>query len=198
MTKGAELLIAGLDLETTGLDQTEGHRIIEVALVIYELGTGKERGRIEQRINPMRGIDPKAQAVHGICAEDLIGKPQWETVGHGVSNLISRCQYVVAHNGIGFDAPFLWGEFERIGVALPSVPIIDTMIQGRWATPDGAVPNLEALCFACNVEYDRNKAHGATYDVSVMMACFFKQYERGFFTLPSSPYVYKPAAKAAH
>ena len=78
------------------------------------------------------------------------------------------------------------------------IPIIDTMIQGRWATPDGAVPNLEALCFACNVEYDRNKAHGATYDVSVMMACFFKQYERGFFTLPSSPYVYKPAAKAAH
>ncbi|CAD6562658.1 hypothetical protein ACFQ3P_38590 [Paraburkholderia sabiae] len=37
-------LIAGTDIGTTGLDWTEGHRIIEVAAVIYDLTL--HRGRI--------------------------------------------------------------------------------------------------------------------------------------------------------
>jgi DNA polymerase-3 subunit epsilon len=183
-------LVAGLDLETTGLSQPEGHRIVEVAAVIYELNSGRELGRFETQLNPERGIDPKAQAVHGISYESLAGKPTWLTIAPKLSALLSRCSVMVAHNGLGFDAPFLWGEFLRVGVPLPELRLVDTMLEARWATPDGAIPNLAALCFACGVEYDKAKAHRAAYDVEVMMASFFSQRDRGFFTVPAEPYRY--------
>jgi len=184
----AEPLLAALDLETTGLSQTDGHRIVEVAVVIYGLESQREFGRFETQLNPERGIDPKAQAVHGIGYDELIGKPLWGSIAPKLSALLSRCQYVLAHNGEGFDAPFLWGEFLRAGVSLPSVRLIDSMLLGRWATPDGAVPNLGALCFACDVPYDKALAHRAAYDVECMAACFFMQHKHGFFPLPTEPY----------
>jgi len=185
-----EALIAGLDIETTGLDQAAGHRIIEVAVIIYGATSHTERARYSTRLNPERGIDPKAQAVHGITYEELVGKPTWPAIAPKLSLLLSKCHYVVAHNGLGFDLPFVWGEFLRAGVSLPEIRLTDTMLQGRWATPDGAIPNLAALCFACGVDYDKSKAHAATYDVEVMMACFFKQLPRGFFSLGSEPFRY--------
>lgn len=185
-------LIAGLDIETTGLKQPDGHRIIELALVVYDLDTKAEKGRYETRINPMRGIDPSAQAVHKISIDDLADAPLWEKVATKISALISKCEFIVAHNGIGFDLPFVWGEFLRVGVEMPRVKVVDTMLQARWATPDGAVPNLGALCFASDVHYDKALAHGATYDVSVMMECFFKHLSGGYFTLPPETYEFTP------
>jgi DNA polymerase-3 subunit epsilon len=183
-------VVCGLDIETTGLSQPEGHRIIEVAAIVYDLATEKEAGRYAVRINPERGIDAGAQAVHGIAYEDLIGCPTWETVAPKLSKLMSACDYVVAHNGIGFDMPFIYGEFIRAGVALPEVAVVDTMLQGRWATADGAVPNLGLLAYASDVAYDKTKAHAAIYDVEVMMSCFFKHWKSDFFKLEGSVYKY--------
>lgn len=183
-------LIAGFDIETTGLEQPEGHRIIEVAAMFYDLDARRHVGNYTTRINPQRGIDPKAQEVHGITYEELIGQPLWEEVAPKLVSLLSKCRYVVAHNGEGFDLPFVYGELIRAGQPLPELGVVDTMLQGRWATPDGAVPNLESLCWACNVPYDRALAHAALYDVQVMMACFFSQFDRGFFKLPTVPFKY--------
>ena len=68
------------------------------------------------------------------------------------------------------------------------------MVQARWATADGMQPSLKALCFACGVKYDEGKAHGALYDVEVMLESFFGQYRRGFFQLPTVAYQFKPQA----
>lgn len=190
-------LIGGLDIETTGLSQVDGHRMVEIALVIYDLDTQAQIGKYETRLNPERGIDPKAEAVHGISYDSLITSPRWEAVAPKLAILISKCRYIVAHNGIGFDMPFIYGEFVRVGEMLPSVRVVDTMLQARWATPDGAVPNLGALCFASGVEYDKSKAHGASYDTECMMACFFKHLPTGFFTMPTEPFQYVPMAKKA-
>lgn len=189
------ILVAGLDIETTGIMQPDGHRIIEICICIHELDTGKFRGKFESRVNPERGIDPDAQAVHGISLDDVITAPTWDKVAPHVAKVLGACQYVVAHNGEGFDAPFVWGELARAGVSLPNVALIDTMLQARWATPDGAVPSLKALCFACGVHYDTAQAHAASYDVNVMMECFFQQYPRGFFQLPTAAYQFTPMAK---
>lgn len=183
--------MAGLDLETTGLDQTDGHRIIEIAISLFDLNTQEKLGSFLTQINPQRSIDPSAQEVHGISFESLIEKPLWSAVAPKVATLLNRCHYVVAHNGLGFDMPFLYGELIRSGQAQPKVGLIDTMLQARWATADGALPNLGALCFACGVQYDKSKAHSALYDVQVMMDCFFSQYKRGFFSLPTTQYEYE-------
>ena len=170
------------DTETTGLKQEEGHRLIEVALQLRD-DAGKVLGSYVTRINPQRGIDPKAQEVHGISFEDLIGEPLWEDVAPKLSLLLSKCDYVVAHNGEGFDLPFVVRELIRVGVSVPPIRSIDTMLGGRWATPDGSVPNLGALAWACDVPYDKSKAHAALYDVEVMADCFYKA--RAYFAIPS-------------
>jgi len=185
------IIVGGLDIETTGLEQAAGHRIIEVALTLHDLKTRKLIGSYTSRVNPQRSIDPKAQEIHGISFESLAEEPLWEPVAHKLRSLMGHCKYIVAHNGEGFDLPFIYGEFLRVGVPLPSVGLIDTMLQGRWATADGAVPNLKALCFAAGVKYDGALAHAALYDVEVMMECFFPQLDTGFFKLPLAPYVFK-------
>jgi DNA polymerase-3 subunit epsilon len=185
-------IVGGFDIESTGLDQTKGHRIIEAALKLYDLDTRDPIGKFVQRINPERAIDPDAQAVHGIKFEDLISCPTWDVIGPKLGLLMSKCDYMVVHNGEGFDIPFVFRELMRIGAPTPKVRLIDTMLQGRWATPDGAVPNLGALCFACGVPYDPEAAHAADYDVDRMMDCFFSQFDRGFFTLPAHEFVLLP------
>jgi DNA polymerase-3 subunit epsilon len=55
------------------------------------------------------------------------------------------------------------------------------MKNGVWATPDGKKPNLEELCFACGVPYDKSQSHKADYDVDVMMQAYFKAKSWGFY-----------------
>ena len=182
------MIIAGLDLETTGLDQAKGHRIIEIAMILYafdpETGAHNLRGRYVQRINPERAIDPDALAVHGITYEDVAYSPKWCEIAPKIVKLLSAVDVIVAHNGHGFDLPFLAAELLRVGQPVPDTLSVDTMLQARWATPMGKVPNLGELCFACGVDYDSEKAHAAEYDVEVMLQCFFAAYKKGFIKLP--------------
>ncbi|MCX5538089.1 exonuclease domain-containing protein [Paraburkholderia sp. CNPSo 3076] len=70
-------LIAGTDIETTGLEWKEGYRIIEVAAVIYDLDTERRLGQYVHRIDPQRPIDPGAQKVHGLTFKQLAAEPVW-------------------------------------------------------------------------------------------------------------------------
>lgn len=178
------MILAGVDIETTGLDWGE-HRIIEFYAGLW---TSRDRELVDSltlRIHPGRAILPAAQAVHHISITDLEGCPPWVSVAPTIHTFLQSADILVAHNGIGFDLPFLNHEFERVKLPKIDRPIIDTMTQGRWASPVGAVPNLGALCWACEVEYYPAKAHAASYDVEVMMECFFKGLDWGRFELPA-------------
>jgi DNA polymerase-3 subunit epsilon len=175
--------IIGLDTETTGLKQEDGHRIIEIALLTYDLTTHELEDKWVQRIDPERAIDPGAQAVHGIGYSDLVGCPKWDDVAPEIAKRLSTAELLIAHN-MGFDGPFIGAELLRVGLEIPNVHSLCTMENARWACPDGKLPKLGELCFALNVPYDPAKAHAADYDVSVTMDCFFKGLERGFYQLP--------------
>lgn len=177
---------AFIDIETTGLKQADGHRMVEFGAVLYELETKRRLGKYIQRINPQRPIDPKAQAVHGISFEDVAGMPTLDEVAPMIVRILNAGSFHVAHNGEGFDAPFIRNELIRIGVDLEHRPMVDTMLQGRWATAMGKYPNLGELCFATGVDYDTNKAHGAEYDITVMADAFFVGYDKGFFNYKES------------
>lgn len=175
------MIITGLDIETTGLSQEKGHRIVEIAMICYDLSR-KERLRYVQRINPERSIEAKAQAVHGIALSDLAGKPKWEAVAPKIIGIFQKSSLLVAHNGDEFDLPFIVNELLRIDLTPPAhLQAFDTMVNGRWATANGKLPSLRELCFACDVDYDPSKAHAADFDVDVMMASFFKGFDWGWF-----------------
>lgn len=181
-----DMRITGLDTETTGLKQEEGHRIIEIAMLTYNL-RGELLDKFVTRINPERPIDPKAQEVHGISFSDLVGCPVWNDVAPKIADYMGRSDIFVAHNA-SFDAPFVALELLRVGIEPPNRPFFDTL-DSRWATPLGKKPNLGELCFALDIPYDRAEAHAAEYDVHVMMMAFFKGVELGFFNL--KPYLEK-------
>ena len=177
------------DIETTGLKQEDGHRIIEVACGLweYEPGTNVRRkiGKTwVQRINPMREIDAGAYAVHGISLADLRGQPKWEEVAKKVHKLLAFSDIAVAHNGLGFDMPFIAMELIRIGMKVPSIKVFDTMLEGRQCTAFGKVPNLGELCWANGVDYDPESAHSAAYDVEVMEQSYWNGIENGLFKAP--------------
>ena len=68
-----------LDTETTGLEVSQGHRIIEIGCV--ELLNRRLTGRhFHQYIQPERDIDAGALAVHGITPEFLADKPTFDRV----------------------------------------------------------------------------------------------------------------------
>lgn len=175
--------IGGLDIETTGLDYDKGHRIIEVCQITYEgdVTTGfQEVQRWTQRIDPQRSIESKAQAVHGISVEELAGCPYWQDVAKKLLDMINSCDLVVAHNGDGFDFPFIAHELNRLKFEAPTVQTYDTMLQGRHATQWGKLPALKEYCWAFDVDYDEAKAHAAEYDVEVMMQAFFRALSLGY------------------
>ncbi|ELU6954413.1 3'-5' exonuclease [Salmonella enterica] len=178
-------IVGGIDIESTGLDYSSGHKIIEIAITRYDLDTHTHIDSLEMRFNPRCSIDPKAQAVHGISLEKLVAEPLLADHAKDVAAYMAQCQIWVAHNGEAFDIPFIRHEFASYGVKLPSVPVVDTMLDGLWATEDGKRPRLEELAFSLGFIYDREKAHGALYDTDLMMQCFFKAREKyGFFKLP--------------
>lgn len=177
-------VVAGLDIETTGLDVSKGHAIIEIGMLFYELETGAMLGKYIQRINPQRPIDAKAQEIHGIAFSDLTHEPVWKTVAPALLDKLKLADFLVAHNA-DFDMPFVGVELMRAGLEIPDVHTVCTMKEGRWATPLGKNPNLGELCFALNIPYDRSKAHSAEYDIACTMQCFFKGLKRGFYQAPA-------------
>jgi DNA polymerase-3 subunit epsilon len=176
--------IIGLDTETTGLDVTKGARLIELAFLSYDLDTRALLDTWVHRFDPECPIEARAQEVHGIAYTDLVGMPKWGELAHEVSGRMGEADLLIAHN-MTFDGPFIASELNRAGCAIPRVPSLCTMEGGRWACADGKLPKLGELCFALGVTYDTAKAHGAAYDVSVMMECFFKGLDRGFYKLPA-------------
>ena len=176
------MIINVLDIETTGLSQDEGHRIIELCSIFYN-EKGEKQGQFLKRFNPKRPIDPKAQAVHHISNLDLAEEPVWdEHEAARVNKLCSLSNVIVCHN-TAFDLPFVYKEIMRVGGEPDwKAELFCTMEKGRQTTPMGNNPNLGALCFALGVDYNPDAAHAADYDVEVTAQCFFRGIETGLYT----------------
>jgi DNA polymerase-3 subunit epsilon len=185
------LQLAGVDIESTGLEVDKGDRIIEIAILTYDFASRALVDKYVQRIDPDRSISAKAQEVHGISYNELVGCPKWEDVAATVKSKLDDVQVAVAHN-MSFDGPFIGTELLRLGYDLPRFEPFCTMENARWACPFGKYPSLEELCFALQVPYDRASAHAADYDVSVMMECFWRGLDRGFYRLPALESVVTP------
>ncbi|WP_099139939.1 3'-5' exonuclease [Xenorhabdus hominickii] len=181
------MIAVGLDLETTGLDYKDGHRIIEIALCARNMTTGATIKDLVLRFNPRREISVKAYEVHGIKLSDLVTEPLFSAKSSMIASILNNAAVVVAHNGLGFDKPFMEHEMALSGVKLRQDLIwLDTMLHGLWATQDGKRPTLRELAFSLGFEYDEEKAHGALYDTQLMMDCFFSARKRyGLFQLPN-------------
>ncbi|NCF17081.1 MAG: DNA polymerase III subunit epsilon [Haliea sp.] len=157
-----------LDTETTGLEASQGHRIIEIGCV--ELVNRRLTGNhYHQYINPRREIDQGAIEVHGITSEFLEDKPLFEQIAGEFVEYIAGAELII-HNA-PFDLGFLNAELQRLDhkrTALEDAsPIVDTLVMARAKHP-GQRNNLDALCQRYGVDNSQRDLHGALLDAEIL------------------------------
>ena len=157
-----------LDTETTGLEHTQGHRIIEIGCV--ELIDRKLTGRhYHQYIQPQRDIDDGAAEVHGITQEFLADKPVFADIAQEFLEFVSGSELII-HNA-PFDLGFLDAEFKLLNQGQAKINticgVIDTILMARKMHP-GQKNNLNALCKRYGVDNSQRDLHGALLDSEIL------------------------------
>ncbi len=160
-----------LDTETTGLEPTDGHRIVEIGAV--ELHNHLPTGRTwHQYINPERAMPKEAFEVHGIGDDQLRDKPLFAAIGRAFLDFIGDAQLVI-HNA-SFDMKFLNHELDRAG--LPVIPLAratDTLMIARQKFP-GSPASLDALCRRFGVDNSMREKHGALLDSEILAEVYLE------------------------
>jgi DNA polymerase-3 subunit epsilon len=157
-----------LDTETTGLEVSQGHRIIEIGCI--ELNDRRPSGRTFHRyLCPDREVDPGALAVHGITGEFLASQPRFADIAADFLDFVREAELVI-HNA-PFDVGFLDAELARIEGLAGSVTelcqVLDTLALARRLHP-GQRNSLEALCRRYGVDDSRRELHGALLDAQIL------------------------------
>ncbi len=157
-----------LDTETTGLEPSEGHRIIEIGCV--ELIDRRLTGdTYHQYIQPDREIDAGAVEVHGITNESLADKPRFADVADDFLNYIRGAELVI-HNA-PFDVGFINHEFTLLANCPGSVAdhcmVLDTLALARRLHP-GQRNSLDALCRRYDIDNSQRDLHGALLDAEIL------------------------------
>lgn len=157
-----------LDTETTGLEPSQGHRIIEIGCV--EIVDRRLTGNhFHHYLQPDRDIDEGAQEVHGISAEFLRDKPRFVAVADDLLAFVDGAELII-HNA-PFDLAFLRRELELLGRAGEcfgdDCAVIDTLVMARNLHP-GQKNSLDALCRRYGIDNSQRTLHGALLDAEIL------------------------------
>lgn len=156
-----------LDTETTGLDVTRNHKIIEVGCV--ELIDRKYTDiKFHKYVNPLREIDQGAISIHGITNEFLKDKPVFEDIKDELLDFIDGSELII-HNA-PFDIGFLEYEFKKAShkIELELIcKVFDTLVYARRLHP-GQKNSLDALCKRYNIDNSSREFHGALLDAKIL------------------------------
>lgn len=157
-----------LDTETTGLETSQGHRIIEIGCIeIIERRVTDNHWH--QYINPEREVDAGAFEVHGISNEFLLDKPRFAEISDAFLDYIEGAELVI-HNA-PFDVGFLNYELEKLDGDKPTIESIcrvsDTLVMARQKHP-GQKNNLDALCKRYEIDNSHRTVHGALLDARIL------------------------------
>ena len=154
-----------LDIETTGLEFKEGHRIIEIGCI--ELNKKEVGANYHEYINPSKTLTEDNIKIHGITNEYLTDKPIFEEIADGFLEFIQD-SFIVAHNA-SFDIGFLNFELEKLSKpTISQERVIDTIKIARQRFP-GQQVSLDALIKKLKINTLINREqHGALKDAKIL------------------------------
>ncbi len=154
-----------LDTETTGLDPTRGHRIVEIGAL--EISNLIPTGRVfHVYIDPERDMPEDAFRVHGLSQAFLSTQKKFLEIAHAFREFIEDAPLVI-HNA-EFDVKFLNAELALLD--WPSIGmerVVDTLTMARRRHP-GASNSLDALCQRYGIDASRRDKHGALLDAGLL------------------------------
>lgn len=185
-----------LDTETTGLEPSEGDRIVEIGAI--ELINHMPTGRVyHEYIDPERDMPEAAFQVHGLGNAFLRGKPVFGQIAKEFLEFVADAPLVI-HNA-AFDMKFLNAELERAGYrTLPMSQALDTLPLARKKFP-GSPASLDALCRRFGVDNSGREKHGALLDSEILAEVYLELIggRQPDLVLAGSP-MKKPAAQNTH
>ena len=155
-----------LDTETTGIEPSEGHRIIEVGAVQI---LDREITELEfhRYLQPNRNVGESVN-IHGISDKFLKDKPQFSEIAEDFIAFVEGATLVI-HNA-PFDLGFLNNELRLIGFKKKiedMCDIIDTLELSKEQRP-GTMHNLDALCRRFEIDASARTIHGALLDAQIL------------------------------
>ena len=157
-----------LDTETTGLEPSQGHRIIEIGCVEI-INRRLTQNHWHHYLNPDREIDAGAFDVHGISNEFLQDKPRFAEIADDFLEYIRGAELII-HNA-PFDVGFLNAELARLDGNKTKIAdvsrVLDTLVMARQMHP-GQKNNLDALCKRYEIDNSARTLHGALLDSEIL------------------------------
>ncbi len=157
-----------LDTETTGLEPSQGHRIIEIGCVEM-INRRLTDNHWHHYIKPDRPVDDGAFEVHGISNEFLADKPRFDELVDDFLAYIDGAELVI-HNA-PFDVGFLNHEIKLLDEPRPLITevcsVLDTLVMARQKHP-GQKNNLDALCRRYEIDNSHRTLHGALLDSEIL------------------------------
>lgn len=160
-----------LDTETTGLDPSNGDRLVEIGCVelMNHVPTGNH---LQFYINPERPVPAEATAVHGLTDEFLADKPLFSQIYSQFLEFIGDARLVI-HNA-EFDMKFINWELKNVGhAAIPWGQVTDTLQMARKKFP-GSPANLDALCRRFGIDNSNRTFHGALLDSELLAEVYLE------------------------
>ncbi len=162
-----------LDTETTGLEISDGHRMIEIGCV--EMQNRRLTGNnLHHYLQPDRAVDPGAYEVHGISNQDLEGKPRFPDIKDELFEYLKGAELII-HNA-PFDVAYIEHEFRLAGQTLKladSCTVTDTLAMARKQYP-GQRNSLDALCKRLDVNNGHRTLHGALLDSEILADVYLR------------------------
>ncbi|HIF88947.1 MAG TPA: DNA polymerase III subunit epsilon [Candidatus Thioglobus sp.] len=155
-----------LDTETTGIEPSEGHRIIEVGAVQI-LDRDITELEFHRYLQPNRNVGESVN-IHGISDNFLKDKPQFSAIAEDFIAFVEGATLVI-HNA-PFDLGFLNNELRLIGFKKKIediCDIIDTLELSKEQRP-GTMHNLDALCRRFEIDASARTIHGALLDAQIL------------------------------
>jgi DNA polymerase III subunit epsilon len=154
-----------LDTETTGLSPDDGHRLVEIGAVelVNHMPTGQT---FHVYLDPQRDMPKEAEAVHGLSAAFLKGKPLFKAVAQDFLTFVKDAVLII-HNA-SFDMKFINHELRAIGAEMIDMgQVVDTLAMARQKFPM-AQNSLDALCKRFGIDNSKRTKHGALLDSELL------------------------------
>ena len=163
------------DTETTGLDPTKGHKIVEIAAVKVRGNEILEADTFVSLVNPEREIPWESKQVHKISDEDVASA---DTIDIVLPQFLDFAQnsLLVAHNA-KFDMGFLETEKECCWGFVDLPECLCTMQLSKHVFPTEFRHNLDVLTQRLGLAIPENR-HRALPDVLVTAQALLKMIEQ--------------------
>ena len=163
--KLAEFNLAFVDLETTGLDETQ-HEIIEIAAITYNPHNDQVIDEWEVKVQPqhIETAQPKALQINGYINNPALYNGDLNSALIRLNSLVKGC--MILGQGIDFDLKFLYRNMSDLGIK-PSFDRhrkIELMSCAWFAVKDSDIPGMSLADLCDYFKVSNVGAHTALVD----------------------------------